>query len=370
MLQGDLDNILHKALKKDAAERYTSAGAFAADLQRFLGHQPVMARPDSLRYRASKFVRRHRAGFLLGSIAVCTLVAASAFALVQMFEARAQRDLAVFEATHASAQSELTEFLLGDSLSQAPREVAHLRLGRARDLIHRRFHNDPLLQAGLLIGLSGRYLDAGDFKSGAELMKEAEAIGRRLDDPHLNADIACGRAEDAVETGDLSGAQQQVTLAERNIQRLKIVPAGLAAQCARAAAFIAEQQGGYSKATGILRDTLKMLQRQGQQRTSTYTSIAHEYARSLSMSGDYRSAWAAEQSVMAIVRNVGRDDSDSFYAMVNVGANALIAGGQPRGALEAHPGNSRAVPRNRECPGVAVLPRRNAAVGTGRNGHL
>ncbi len=334
LLEGDLDNILHKALKREASERYASASALAEDLERFLDHRPVLARPDTFRYRAAKFARRNRGLLLAGGLACFALIVTSAFALVQMFEARAQRDVAVFEATHASAQSELTEFLLGDSLSQAPKEIAHLRLDRARDLIHRRFRNDPLLQAGLLIGLSGRYLDAGDFRGGAELMREAQDIGRRLDDPDLNADIACGRAEDAIETGDLATAREQMAIAKRNLGRLRIVPVGLAAQCTKSTAFIANQEGDYARAVAILGDGLRELERAGQQRTSTYTSMAHEYARALSMSGDYRGAWTAEQQVLAIVKDVGRDDSDAYYAMVNVGATALISGGQPRKALE------------------------------------
>ena len=352
-LEGDLDNILHKALKKDARERYAAASAFAEDLQRFLSYQPVLARADSWRYRAAKFARRNRAGLLVGGLAASALVIATAFALIQMFEARAQRDVAVFEATHASAQSELTEFLLGDRLSQAPRAVARLRLDRARELIHRRFRNDPLLQAGLLIGLSGRYLDAGDFRDGGELMQEAEAIGRRLDDPHLNADIACGREVDALESGDLVTARTQVAIADRNLHRLQIVPVGLAAECAKAAAYIAYQEGDYARAVTLIRDNMLMLEREGQQRTSIYTSIAHEYARSLSLSGDYRGAWEAERSVLAAVRDVGRDDSDAYYAMVNVGATALIGGGQPRKALDLL---SSTVAKSKEIAAGAQLP--------------
>ena len=54
------------------------------------------------------------------------------------------------------------------------------------------------------------------------------------------------------------------------------------------------------------------LEKAGITRTSRYTSIAHEYARSLSLAGDYRAAWSAEQSVMRIVADVGRDDSDAY----------------------------------------------------------
>jgi eukaryotic-like serine/threonine-protein kinase len=352
-LEGDLDNILNKALKKDPQERYASASAFAEDLQRFLSFQPVLARADSWRYRAAKFARRNRVALLAGGLAVSALVATSAFALVQMFEARAQRDVAVFEATHASAQSELTEFLLGDTLTQTPREVARLRLDRAGELIHHRFRTEPLLQAGLLIGLSGRYLDAGDFKEGAALMQQAEAIAQRLDDPRLNADIACGRAEDAVEAGDLATARKQAAIADRNIQRLVLVPVGLTAQCAKADAYIAQQEGDYAKAVSLMHDTMRTLERQSQQRTSTYTSIAHEYARSLSLSGDYRKAWTAEQSVLATVKDVGRDDSDAYYAMVNVGAMALIAGGQPRKALDLI---NTTVARSKQIGGGPELP--------------
>lgn len=58
--RGDLDTIVGKALKKNPAERYVSAEAFADDLRRFLRQEPISARPDTIRYRAAKFVRRNR----------------------------------------------------------------------------------------------------------------------------------------------------------------------------------------------------------------------------------------------------------------------------------------------------------------------
>ena len=333
-LRGDLDNILRKTLKKDPGERYLSAGAFADDLRHFLNHEPVAAHADSVAYRVAKFVRRHRAAVIAGIIVAIALLGTGAFAVMQLFEARAQRDLAQLEAEHAGAQNELTEFLLGDSLGQASSEVVSQKLNRARDLIHRRFRTDPKLQADLLNGLSGRYIDAGDAKGGAEVMNEAEAIGRRLDDPHLNADIACGKAQDAVEGGNLTLAHEQERIGLANLRRLKIVEPGQAAECAMATAYIAEREGDYARATRAMRDAMSALEKAGITRTSRYTSIAHEYARSLSLAGNYRDAWGAEQSVLAIVADVGRDDSDAYYAMVNVGTVALLAGGQPKKSLE------------------------------------
>lgn len=59
-LRGDLDNILLHALQKDPNRRYPSIASFADDIRRYLDYRPVHARPDTLAYRAGKFVRRRR----------------------------------------------------------------------------------------------------------------------------------------------------------------------------------------------------------------------------------------------------------------------------------------------------------------------
>ncbi len=59
-LRGDIDWIVMKALEKDPARRYESAGAMAEDLIRYLQHKPVEARPPSMTYLMLRFTRRHR----------------------------------------------------------------------------------------------------------------------------------------------------------------------------------------------------------------------------------------------------------------------------------------------------------------------
>jgi eukaryotic-like serine/threonine-protein kinase len=58
-LQGDLDNILLLAMRKESRRRYASVHDFAADIRRYLDFLPVSARPDSLVYRSKKFLRRN-----------------------------------------------------------------------------------------------------------------------------------------------------------------------------------------------------------------------------------------------------------------------------------------------------------------------
>ena len=72
-LGGDLDNILAMALRKEPARRYASVQDFAADLEHFLAHRPVLARPDSFAYRASKFLRRNRVAVAAAVLLIGTL---------------------------------------------------------------------------------------------------------------------------------------------------------------------------------------------------------------------------------------------------------------------------------------------------------
>ncbi|HEV2575677.1 MAG TPA: serine/threonine-protein kinase [Acidobacteriaceae bacterium] len=59
-LRGDLDIILLHALRKEPERRYGTVSDFARDVERYLASEPVAAHADSVRYRVSKFVRRHR----------------------------------------------------------------------------------------------------------------------------------------------------------------------------------------------------------------------------------------------------------------------------------------------------------------------
>jgi hypothetical protein len=64
----DLATIVHKAMAREPAERYPTAGALASDLQRFLDDRPIVARPQSLLDRAAKWSRRYRAAVTVGAM--------------------------------------------------------------------------------------------------------------------------------------------------------------------------------------------------------------------------------------------------------------------------------------------------------------
>jgi WD40 repeat protein/serine/threonine protein kinase len=99
-VRGELDWVVMKCLEKDRGRRYDSAGALAADVQRYLADEPVTACPPGTVYRATKFVRRHRAAVGVGlAVAAAVAVGVGALATTAVLTGRAYES----EATHRQA---------------------------------------------------------------------------------------------------------------------------------------------------------------------------------------------------------------------------------------------------------------------------
>jgi serine/threonine-protein kinase len=73
-LSGDLDTIVLMAMRKEPQRRYTSVEQFSEDIRRHLDGLPVIARKDTVGYRAGKFVKRHTVGVAAAALVVLTLV--------------------------------------------------------------------------------------------------------------------------------------------------------------------------------------------------------------------------------------------------------------------------------------------------------
>jgi serine/threonine protein kinase len=86
-LSTDLDWIVMKCLEKDRSRRYETANGLAADVQRHLAHEPIVARPPSQLYRFRKFVRRNRTTFAAMTVTALALVTGTGVSLWQAIRA-------------------------------------------------------------------------------------------------------------------------------------------------------------------------------------------------------------------------------------------------------------------------------------------
>jgi non-specific serine/threonine protein kinase/serine/threonine-protein kinase len=119
-LRGDLDNILSKALEKNADVRYLSAEALAADIQNYLDGQPVTARNHTRWYRARKAILRNRVAFASASLAAISLVAGSGAAVWNGRAAERERATAVRRFRDLQELSRSLIFNVHDSIADLP----------------------------------------------------------------------------------------------------------------------------------------------------------------------------------------------------------------------------------------------------------
>ena len=205
-LRGDLDNIVLMALRKDPQQRYASAEQFAEDIRRHLESLPVLARNDTLEYRISKFVTRHKAGTAATAAAVVILLAALFVALVEAKVARHQAQIAKQQAELAREQRARADkrfndvrklansliFEIHDSIKDlaGATKARELLVTRALEYLDSlsRETGDPALQRELAsaydrIGDVQGYVGAAnldDFPGAAQSYAKALAIRERL----------------------------------------------------------------------------------------------------------------------------------------------------------------------------------------------
>jgi len=126
-LQGELDQIVLRALADEPGRRYASAQALADDVQRHLRNEPVSAVADTVGYRATKFMRRNRLAVGAASTTLLALLAGVLGTTWQALEAQRQRDAARGAQAEAVAQATRAGEQRTQALASA-REAAQQRL--------------------------------------------------------------------------------------------------------------------------------------------------------------------------------------------------------------------------------------------------
>jgi tetratricopeptide (TPR) repeat protein len=132
----------------------------------------------------------------------------------------------------------------------------------------------------------------------------------------------------------MPAARVQMNTGLTNMRRVRNASPSLIGECSSGGAFIAQADGDFVKAVMLLKDAVLALERAGMTGEGRYTSTSNDLARAYAMAGDYRHAWEVELRNLAILKDAGRADTDSYLAMVSVSCTALRNGGQPRRALE------------------------------------
>ena len=344
-LRGDLDNIVAKALKKPVAERYPTAAALADDLRRYLDHQPVRARPDSLGYRTAKFVRRYRLAVGAASATLLALLAGVAGTSWQAWEAQRQRDIARAERAaadaeraRAQAQEQRATAAAQEALSQAARADAEARRAAAEAQRADEARQSALAQARradreaeLARNEARRAQAVQDFvvdvfrgnraaqpdPQAAQRVTARELVdrgARRIDSALVDAPLArleVLRVLADLYITDFGLAKEGIALEQQRLALAEKVHGERHVETARALIALANAQTGFAppaEQAATLARAAAILDSLGSHRSELRAQLLREQARALAANQPREAAEVAARAV-AIYRELEHDDA-------------------------------------------------------------
>lgn len=392
-LRGDLDWIVMKCLGKDRARRYESAAALAADIERHLRHEPVVAGPPSAAYRVRKFVRRNRNAVLAASLValavVAGLIGTTTFALrearerrIALQRAEETRQVADFQ---ASMLSGIDAEELGRTIVQELREQVRAGLertwvegqdgqmlrrtaeemdaalaqfdatvspGNPTDVARRmmdvsvltpavtaiegRFAGQPLVQAELLDTVGRVYVSLGQFELAEQHLRQALEVRRRsLGEVHVDVATSLNHLAEALYgRGDYAAAtamaRQGLTLRRKLLGNEHVAVAESLNNLAAALAG----QGDATAAEALFREALAINRRLlGSEHRDVALNL-NNLAWLLQMQGDFAGAEALFREALALNRKLLGDKDRTVALNLN---NLALALQQQGNHTEAEP---------------------------------
>ncbi len=302
---GDLDAILDRALRKAPGERYQTVAALADDMRRFRRHEPVVARPQSVGYRARKLVRRHGTAIAIASLVALALVVATVFSVQQMEDARAQRDAALRAEELASAQSEFQSVLMSQ-LGDAPLTMREL-LDRGRTVLERQYVSEPRVLGPMLLQLSIRYAELGDEAARATLIARAESLAVGLGDTTTLVNARCQRAEHLRTQGEYDTARR--LYAEADSLLLRHPDGDAKAMCLQYLAELENETNHPEVSAPAIRRAIAIRDSLGQTRSGTYLDLGASLAYTLDRQRQPRAAVDQYRFVLDEMQRRGRGDA-------------------------------------------------------------
>jgi serine/threonine protein kinase/tetratricopeptide (TPR) repeat protein len=364
-LRGDLDNIVAMALRRDPAERYRTAEAFAHDLRRHLAHETVSARPRSLRYVIGKFVQRNRTAVLSASLMIIALIVAGAFSFWQMVQANEQRRLAEDQASRAEFSRDFAEFVLTDAGTTGRPFTTRELLARAEQALESYGSIDSPVAIEQVINLGMLHARVGQYRRALALFEKAHARALAGNHAELGWQTACelgrmhhyaGRLQQSTELLDGAIAQLQrlspnsPALIECLEQKSDLqltrqdVPGGMAA----AEASLAQAQkvfpraqvhwisprvqlattlraaGQYQVADNLHRGTLALLKELGRERTANALLLYNSWAIVRSDMGDMLGAAQLFESGLGIGHALWGEGTPDQWVSVTYGRRLVL----------------------------------------------
>ena len=348
-VRGDLDWIVMKCLQKDRARRYETANGLARDIERYLRHQPVLARPDTRAYRVAKFARRHRAAVTFASLILLALIGgltgtitqarrATQHARLEEAERRRadeqarmateQRDFALRQLSRAEAINDLNTFLLSDAAPSGKSFTVGELLARAERLVEKQTGEADENRVELLISIGHQYEIQDEQKKSRELLGKAYELSRKLSEPSIRAQAAAALSVSVALAGQY---QRGEALIQEALGELGNAPQFVLHRvfALLRGSMVAREFGKEQLGIERVQEAKRLLRESGQGSPLLDLTMAMELAESYRMAGKNREAATAFAEAYKQLSALGRGDTEKAGTLLNNWAVAVEFLGLP-----------------------------------------
>ncbi len=174
-VQADLERIVLLAIRKEPERRYASVEKFADDIRRFLAGLPVTAREDTIGYRASKFIRRHKYGVAAAALVSITLI-------LGIIGTTWQAQVAKRESEKARRINGFLQNMLGSAAPESRGADVTVKsvLQESSKRVRQEFANDPDVLADILMTIGKTYVSLDMIPQAEDELKGAIAARSAL----------------------------------------------------------------------------------------------------------------------------------------------------------------------------------------------
>lgn len=315
--RGDLDLIVGKALKKNPQERYASVAAFGDDLRRYLRHDPISVRPDTVSYRVTKYVRRHRVGVALAGSFLLLLAGFSITQAVELRRITRERDRA----------NRIADFTTGIFKVSDPGErvgnsvTAREILDKASKDIDKGLSKDPELQAQMMHVMGRAYMMLGLQSQAQSLFERSIKLGRSSVGPDNPETLSTMNdlSWTLFQQGRLTEAESlQRRLLERERQVLGSEHKETLGTMGQLATTLCEE-GNCAEAEELDRNVLKSTKRVAGPEAFDTLVVMDNLSMFLDLEGKLTEAEKLEQETLEIqVRVFGLENLGTISSMINL----------------------------------------------------
>jgi tetratricopeptide (TPR) repeat protein len=322
LLRGDLDWITMKAMAKDRTRRYSSASELAAEIERYLRHEPVMAGPPSAVYRLRKYVRRHKLGVAAAAVVLLAILVGTAGTTIGLLRAVRAEKKAVEEAATAK---QVSDFLVGLFKVSDPSEArgnsitAREILDRGAKKVEEELAGQPAIQARLMDTMGQVFQSLGLFDPALPLMKSA-LQSRRANLGHDHPDTALSMEHTGsllVAKGDYAAAEP---LLQEALESRRRILGNDHADVARSLASLGElnyMKGDFDRAEKFFRDSLAIRRMTLGGDPIDISNSLNDLAMTLKARGSYEEAEPMYRESLAIRQKLLGSDHPAIAQSLN-----------------------------------------------------